>query len=322
MNKLTIVIPIYNVEKYIERGMESIVRQENFSELNIILIDDGSEDESYTKCIKYIEEYDNIKYVKKKNGGVSSARNYGINNTVTKYICFFDPDDEVEKNYYKNLLNIIENKSVDLVSTNFSLKFTDNIVRYKLNKCELEISKKDEIIRNFLSGGKFANNLFNKIYSTDIAKKVMFDENINIGEDMLFNYNYLKKCNKIYIDNRINGYIYYKNEQSAMNTMFNLKFFDTLDVSKKITEMEEDTVNYRYALAHEQHERCKLLEYMIIKNGKEKYIDKWQEEYKKLKKYNILKNIKNLSKRQILGIILMKISPKLYVSIYKIMRVG
>ena len=106
--KVSIIVPVYNVEKYVERCIESIIKQ-SYKNLEIILIDDGSKDNSGKICDEYAEKDNRIKVIHKKNGGLSDARNTGLNIADGEYICFIDSDDYIHKDLVKdNLEKLIQ----------------------------------------------------------------------------------------------------------------------------------------------------------------------------------------------------------------------
>ena len=122
--KISVIIPVYNVEKYLEETIESVVNQTiGFDNIQMILVNDGSPDNSEEICLKYKEKYpDNVVYVKQENAGVSSARNNGLKHATGKYVNFFDSDDIWDKNAYEKAIKFLDsNLSVDLVA--FRLKF-------------------------------------------------------------------------------------------------------------------------------------------------------------------------------------------------------
>lgn len=114
--KISVIVPVYNVEKYLEETIESVIAQTlGFKNIQLILVNDGSPDNSEEICLKYKEKYpDNVVYIKQKNGGVSSARNNGILAAEGKYVQFLDSDDKVSKNAYKRAIDLLEkNEDVD-----------------------------------------------------------------------------------------------------------------------------------------------------------------------------------------------------------------
>ena len=115
--KVSVIIPIYNVEKYLEKCLNTIINQ-TYKNLEIILIDDGSTDKSSTICDEYCEKDKRIKVIHKNNEGVSSARNKGIELSKGKYIVFIDPDDYVTDEHVEVLYDCIISNNVDLVISN------------------------------------------------------------------------------------------------------------------------------------------------------------------------------------------------------------
>ena len=312
MCTLSIIVPIYNVEKYLDFGLKSLVVQKGFSDYEIILVNDGSTDSSVKIASIYAHKYKNIKIINKENGGVSSARNIGIKNASGKYICFFDPDDTVDETYYYNLLRLIE-KQYDL-----------GVVNYKtISKSGMKIKKKhikrvvegNDALRSFLSGGIIGNNLWDKIFKAEIVKQIKFNESIRVGEDMLFVFQYLRKASRIVINTDLVGYNYRINDESAMHSSFNSHFFDALKVSEEMTSIyQHDNSLNSFCMAHEAHERCKLLEYMLKNGGKGQFKKEWILNRKKLKSIDYLKTYRCLNKRQYFGIVLMNFSPTVYIA--------
>lgn len=321
MRKISIIVPVYNAEKYLERGLSSLVNQTIFEELEIIIVNDGSTDKSYEICKKFQKKYNNIFVYTKKNEGVSSARNYGIEKASCEYICFFDADDTVEKDMYEMLLNYIQKSKADIAMADFNNIFIRKKIKKRKNY-EIVLCK-DELLKIFFKGGIIGNNIVDKIFSKKVIKNNRFYVGMAIGEDMYFIYEVLKQTNYMYINTFYSGYNYYKNEDSSMNSKFSPKFFDTIELSKHmVNDYNLEDELYDYAYAHFIHEVCKVIEYMIAKDKEKAYIQKRKEYIKILKNYSIIKAYKFLSKRQFCGLILMKISPKVYMFFLKLMKIA
>ena len=321
--KISIIIPVYNLSKYLDKSLDSIIRQTIFKDLEIIIVNDGSTDNSKEICEKYTSRYNNFTLIDKENRGVSSARNIGIDNAHSKYICFFDGDDTLAENCYERLLNMIEKNNADMAVTDFAVIHNDGIVIKKRKNFKKIYTDKKEIIKDFLSGKNIGINIFDKIYSKSIIDRVKFVEGKAIGEDMYFNYQVLRNVNILYVDTTEIGYYYYKHQGSAMNSNFSKKYFDTLELSEKIFEdLNEDKELKDYAEAHKIHETCKFLEYMILNNAGEQYKKIFRKYLKQIQQYKINKAYKFLSKKQFCGFLLMRISPKLYIKIFKLLKIG
>lgn len=115
--KVSIIVPVYNVEKYVERCIESIIKQ-SYKNLEIILIDDGSKDNSGKICDEYAQKDNRIKVIHKKNGGLSDARNTGLNIADGEYICFIDSDDYIHKDLVKDNLEKLIQQKADMICFN------------------------------------------------------------------------------------------------------------------------------------------------------------------------------------------------------------
>lgn len=322
MKKISIIIPVYNAEKYVERGLSSIVHQTIFEKLDVIIINDGSTDKSLKLCEQYSEKYENIEVFSKENGGVSSARNLGLEKVKTKYVCFFDIDDTVELDMYEKLLDIIEIKKVDIAMVDFSIIYNNGCKKKKRKSIKETIEGKNMIV-SFFKGGIIGNNIFDKIFSYEIIGDVRFYDGKAVGEDMHFIYEVLKNARDIFIDTSYSGYNYYQNEISAMNSVFSPKFFDTIFLSKlMVDDYDVNTVLYEYAYAHLIHEVCKVNEYILLHDPEKKYEKEKQEIRKEIKSYSLKKAYKYLSHRHFAGLLLMKISQRMYMFFYRVMKIG
>ena len=128
MEKISIIVPIFNVEEYLDECLSSLTSQ-NDTYYEIILVNDGSNDLSEEICKKYLKKYSNIKYYKKENGGVSSARNYGLIKATGDFICFVDPDDIVSTNYLEIIRETIKNNSFDLIIYGHNLLYKNKKIK-------------------------------------------------------------------------------------------------------------------------------------------------------------------------------------------------
>lgn len=199
--KVSIIVPVYNTDKYLPKTIDSILNQ-TYQNTEIILINDGSTDRSGIICDKYKQKDSRIKVIHKKNSGVSATRNAGIDIATGYYIQFVDSDDYLELTMTESIVGFLENE-VDLVICSYTAEFKNrkkNIIENHI--CPIEgIYKKSKFLMDFgeLLNKRFINPIWNKLYITDIIKKnnVKFEEGLNMGEDLLFNINYLKICDCI-----------------------------------------------------------------------------------------------------------------------------
>lgn len=224
MKKVSIIIPVYNVEKYIDNCINSLIKQ-TYKNIEIILVDDGSKDNSYEICQNYSKKYSFIKSYHKSNGGPSSARNYGIKKSSGYYICFVDSDDYVSEKYIEKLLiedfdlsfggmaDVFNNKKIEKPICNQIEKYYDNDIYIKL----LENVESD-----------FFNSPCCKLFKKSIIEEnnLKYNESLHMGEDLIFNINYLKHCNSlIMIPNCL--YFYNRNIGGSLTKKFNFNRWDT-----------------------------------------------------------------------------------------------
>lgn len=210
---ISVIMPIYNSENFLNRAIQSVLNQ-SILDFELLLVDDGSKDRS-AKIGKEYEKIDRrVKLYQKENGGVSSARNYGLQLAQGEYITFIDSDDAYSPDYLKNLLNA-QNRRYDLTVCGIS-RFIDG--KEKKNCLSLELNNKDQIndlILDIFNSGLF-NSPVNKLYKSTIIKenKICFNEKSAMGEDYEFNLSYLDCCNNCkFVEN--SDYYYYIQNQSA-----------------------------------------------------------------------------------------------------------
>lgn len=230
---ISVVIPIYNARKYINKCITSVLNQ-TFRNIEVILVDDGSTDGSGNICDKYNKNFSNIKVVHKKNGGLSDARNCGLKVSSGEYISFLDADDWWENNYAEKCVHELESYHPDLLFTSYVREFknrsiVNNLFDYnkKIFKVKLQ-SKNSLLIKLFGPLGQELKNpakiddfstAWGKFYKTSICKKMKFEDTKKIGtEDAWFNINFLIYTKKI---EYLGGSFYHYNKQndnSLVNT--------------------------------------------------------------------------------------------------------
>ena len=235
MNKISIVVPIYNQEKYLKRCLDSLICQ-TYTNLEIILVNDGSKDLSGQIC----DEYEKIDYriivIHKENGGLSSARNAGIEIASGDYIGFVDSDDWVCKDMYEILLNNCLQYDCPIASMKYfrTTKEVDIVQETSTNI----VYENEELINYYLKSMFNAQSLeqpvWNKLYKKELFTDVRFPMN-QIYEDMFTVFKILSKGKKMVVSNQI-GYFYYQNFQSITNAKFSKKNLDLLKVCNQIVD--------------------------------------------------------------------------------------
>lgn len=227
---ITIIIPVYNVEKYIHKCIDSVINQ-TYKNLEIILIDDGSKDNCSIICDDYAQKDKRIKVIHKKNEGVSSARNVGLNNAAGDWVTFIDADDWIEKDFCTKLMQnkapnidclmcgynrIINDKKIEIKSVVKQVKKYDDSRQYLINSL------------NPQTGYGFCHM---KIIKRDSINKIRFNEQLNVAEDALFNMELSEKITKIlFINDRLYNY--------RLNINSVVKKYDPNYVNKYLKAME------------------------------------------------------------------------------------
>ncbi len=231
---ISVIVPVYNVEKYLDRCIESIAEQ-TYQNLEIILVDDGSPDNSGKICDEWAENDDRIIVIHKENGGVSSARNRGLDIAKGEYIMFCDSDDWVEPNWCECLYNGIHQAGIELAVCGFSKATMDGTIvsqnsptKSIINLCDFPV-----LIGNYLNGP------VNKIYISKNIRlnQIKFPEGLSLGEDARFVLDYLKYCNsnsKISLQDTAS--YCYRNNTNSLTHHFYSDFWDKELELIKLTE--------------------------------------------------------------------------------------
>ena len=223
---ISIVIPIYNMEKYLKKCIESVMNQ-TYKNLEIILVNDGSTDNSY-KIMKEYSKLDNrIKLINKKNEGLSSARNVGINSSIGEYILNVDSDDWLEVDACENLIKEVFQKKSDMVIGDIVLEYENFSQKWEDIKIENYYTGKEYLIEYFLGHGKntTCNKLIKKMLYT--TNSITHPEAISLGEDSITLVRLALNCKKI---SKINKIVYHYRQ--SLNSM-------TMNKKKKILEYKK-----------------------------------------------------------------------------------
>lgn len=256
MNDLiSVIVPVYNAEKYLARCLESIINQ-SYKNLEIILVDDGSIDESYNICKAYSKKDNRIIVIHKKNGGVSCARNAGLDIAKGRWITFVDADDWIDANYCKNMIKIAIEQKSDYVCCGYKRIYKEKIELYNFDKKIIEYKPIDFLtkILNVQNGYGFSHM---KLIKKDCIDNIKFDELLKVGEDAMFNILLLKKVNKVVVLNEP-LYFYFFNEESLVRK-FDINYADKyLQSVEKMKEYilsnyeEKDIIQslYNYIVYH------------------------------------------------------------------------
>lgn len=209
--KISIIVPVYNVEKYLRHCIDSILNQ-SFTDFELLLIDDGSKDRSGVICDEYAAKDSRIRVFHKENGGVSSARNLGLDNTSGEWVAFVDADDSISQGF----LNIRETFiKVDVLQKSYvAIRDKQTITKYTHKQSVL--SDKRAILKFYVQNRN--NALWDKIIRRELIGDTRFNTQVSIGEDFLFFLSLITKVNVWEFDN-VGSYCYYIREGSAMQSV-------------------------------------------------------------------------------------------------------
>lgn len=214
MPQVSVIVPIYNVECYLKRCIDSILNQ-TYKNIEIILVDDGSTDCSPEICKSYEMQYENIIYKRKDNGGVSSARNEGLILANGAYILFVDADDFIDNTYIEFLIKFALENHSNMVKSGYKLVDENEYLKEEFNYSNHNIGFIDKDYTLFLKSSYFGYICATLIDSKIIKKyKINFNKKVNFAEDLLFIFECFKHCERIsYVS--MAGYNYRENMESA-----------------------------------------------------------------------------------------------------------
>ena len=313
MIKVSIIVPFYNVENYIEKCLQSLVNQ-TLEDIEILLVNDGSQDKSEAIVKQFVEKYPNkIIYLEKENGGLSDARNYAIPYAKGEYIAFLDSDDYVETNMYEEMYNKAKKEDLDYVECDFLWEYPDRILESKGKQCS---NKKEMFIHTRVVA-------WNKL----IKREIVQDNHLEFPkgyryEDVEFFYKLLPFIHHYGIVQKT--FIHYVQRENSISNVQNTRTKEIIDVlehvinyykTNNLFEEYKEEIEYTYA----RYILCSsMLRMVMIEDKKErKEIIKfaWKSlntQFANWKKNTYLKDkgLKNLYMRSVNGVTL-----KLYTSL-------
>ena len=254
--KVSIIVPVYNVEQYLDKCINSILNQ-TFRDFELILVDDGSTDNSGDICDKYKKIDNRITVIHKKNAGLSSARNTGLKYSKGEYIGFIDSDDYIDKDMYNKLYNVCKENNCDISVCKFGHEIDGKYIRTQEDQY-VKIMNNHEGMEELFKGILYRFSSCNKLYKATVFKEITFPEG-RIHEDLSTTYRLFSNANKIAYINYI-GYIYVKRSNSILTSSYSNKRLDAfigwseiLDFINEKYPMLKDTVYACYTYACIDH---------------------------------------------------------------------
>lgn len=265
MELVSVVIPAYNAEKTIERAVMSL-EQQTYKNIEIIIINDGSKDETDNICLRLAERDSRIQYYPIENGGVSNARNTGISHCNGDYIAFIDSDDKMEPTMIEKMVSFIDD-TVDLVCCGYKVTGADDEVLFEqaplpMNKSKSEAYSAVENLQSY----KCMNTLWNKLFKSSVIKEnqIKMDVSVSMGEDLLFVLNYLRYMTGAIVVIPDTDYRYALSPnglQANFDNGLNLRI-------EQLNEIKQLYLSLGYPLEGFYLEELRTIYVIIIENGK------------------------------------------------------
>lgn len=286
-NLISVIVPIYNVQRYLEKCIKTIVNQ-TYKNLEIILIDDGSTDKSSDICDNWKQKDSRIKVIHKANEGLAKARNTGIEISTGKYLFFVDSDDYIELDIIENLYENIIQTSADISICGFYIETYEKMIPY-CSSNEFVVNSEDALKKLFMHDN-ISIAIWNKLYKKELFEKIRFP-NCRIHEELMTIYKLLDIANKISHISKT-GYHYVQRQGSLLHSEFNNNPLYILEIGEEILEF----IKSKYSNILEEAEIFFLgqLNKCILVSYKKKLRKEYKILKEKLKEYipQILKNTK------------------------------
>lgn len=232
---ISAIVPVYNIAPYVERCVNSILNQ-TYSNLEVILIDDGSTDDTPTICDKFAEQDSRVKVFHIENKGVSNARNIALKNAKGEYIAIIDGDDWVENNLFEDAINEMITNKADVFMFEYFVDLDSKSISHSVDSSKYGVISTEKAIQYSIDvENRFA---WSKIFKTELSKDVWFDTGIILGEDTLYICSVLANAkNVVYSPKQY--YHYIVREGSAVNSAFNRKKLSGVDAYQGVVDLCE-----------------------------------------------------------------------------------
>lgn len=223
---ISVIVPIYNVEKYLSKCVDSIINQ-TYKNLEIILVDDGSPDNCPKICDEYAKQDSRIKVINKENGGLSDARNAGMKVATGEYVSFIDSDDYISDDFIETLYTTMKTENSDIVECDI-VKFEDGTTPViEKENCEINSFSTEKGLSLLIAENKFHQHVWNKLYKSEISLKIPFEKG-KLNEDEFWTYQIFGQAEKVTQINK-SMYFYLQRSGSIMGEGFNLRRLDALE---------------------------------------------------------------------------------------------
>ena len=249
--KISVIVPVYNVEAYLERCVESILQQ-TYAHFELILINDGSTDSSGQICDHLASQYENIKVYHIENAGVSNARNMGIQLATGSWVTFIDSDDFVTQDYLATLASAVEGVNVGFAIAPLHHIKNGIVTDIPSHSGKTELWSTEETMKELLMTTRTSFFPVAKLFKRDLLADEKFNTNYHLAEDALFLTELLLKtrCSCVFIDKPV---YYYDHREGSATTSVNRYVFDTIEVYKQIiVQVSQAFPNLKYELINRE----------------------------------------------------------------------
>ena len=296
---ITVIVPIYNIEEYIAPCVKTIINQ-SYKNLEILLVDDGSTDNSPKICDKYKESDKRINVIHKKNGGLSDARNVAIEKAKGDFIFLLDGDDTIHERIIEVLHQNIKKYKADIATSSF-LQFEDGTKPRAINlsKSCVKCLDTEGALENMLYQKGCTNTAWGKLYKKELFDNIRYPKG-ELYEDLATTYKLFSKAKRIVVDDR-KMYNYRQRYGSIVNNSFSLKHLRSLDFVKEQTAfIEKNFPNIKNAAYNRE---LRDYYYILYEMPKGKFREEYRELVKGIKKYRriVVKDRKSLFKPRLIA---------------------
>ena len=252
---ISVIVPVYNVEKYLEKCIDSICNQ-TYRNLEIILVNDGSTDKSGILCGKFKIKDSRIIVIHKENGGLSDARNAGIDIANGEVLGFVDSDDYIMPEMYEKMLNIMYANDLDIVQCGYKKVYEnyDNINDIFINKTDIKIFNRNEAFEHFCDNNILKAVSWNKIYKKELFNNIRFPKG-KIHEDEFTTPRLILESNKVACI-QAEYYRYLQRESSIMNSKYSIRNLDIIDVYSSRCNLISRYEEYKHLLPFIKYHYC------------------------------------------------------------------
>lgn len=313
MEKVSIVVPVYNVEDYLKYCVDSLINQ-SYKNIEIILVDDGSTDDSGRICDEYAQEDDRVRVLHIENGGLSNARNTGVNVASAEWVIFIDSDDYYDRRTVEYLVQLQKKYAVDLVATSVIEVRDFQSDDFIGSLTDIDSLKLDRYtaLKEMFYGNIVGTHPGGKLYKKEILMKFPFPKGM-IYEDLAVSFEHIGACNEIAVG-YINLYKYYRRPGSIVNSSYSDKFLDfykAIELNREYVERDYPndqemkkalTVRYVFKGLHVVH--------VLLGSQMYEQVNKIRKEYRRYWK-DILIN-SHITRKNKLKYLLLLLSPHLY----------